>query len=112
MTNKTLARWRKPLIRVIFGLGRFKPDFMTWHHQIVHVKAKTRAQSGDYVWLVVLRDVFLALGFLLVVFFAVVFFKAGFFTAAFRFSGLASMAGCLDDFDLAAPFGGVVVSNS
>ena len=122
MTNKTLARWRKPLIRVIFGLGRFKPDFMTWHHQIVHVKAKTRAQSGDYVWLVVLRDVFLALGFLVVaffaavffetVFFATVFFEAGFFNAAFCFFGLVLMAGCLDEFDLAAPFGGVVVINS
>ena len=127
MNNKTLARWRKPLIRVIFGLGCFKSDFLTWYHQIVHVKAKTRAQSGDYVWLVVLRDVFLALGFLVVVFFAAVFFEtvffatvffatvffeAGFFNIAFRFSGLALMAGCLDEFDLAAPFGGVVVTNS
>ena len=59
-----------------------------------------------------LRDVFLALGFLLVVFFAAVFFKAGFFNAAFRFFGLASMAGCFDEFDLATPFSGVVVSNS
>ena len=59
-----------------------------------------------------LRDAFLALGFLLVAFFAAVFFEAGFFNAAFRFSGLASMAGCLDEFDLEAPFGGVVVSNS
>jgi len=95
---------------------------MTWHHQIAHVKAKTRAKSGDYVWLVVLRDVFLALGFLVVaffaavffetVFFATIFFEAVFFNAAFRFSGLALMAGCLDEFDLAAPFGGVVVINS
>ena len=84
--------------------------------------AKTRHQSGDYVLFVVLRDAFLALGFLLVAFFAVafsavaffavVFFEAGFFNAAFRFSGLASMVACLDEFDLAAPFGGVVVSNS
>ena len=59
-----------------------------------------------------LRDAFLAPGFLLVVFFAAVFFKAGFFNATFRFSGLASMAGCFDEFDLAAPFSGVVVSNS
>ena len=59
-----------------------------------------------------LRDVFLALGFLLVVFFTAVFFKAGFFNAAFRFSGLASMAGCFDELDLAASFSGVVVSNS
>ena len=59
-----------------------------------------------------LRDDFLALGFLLVFFFAAVFFKAGFFNAAFRFSGLALMAGCIDEFDLAAPFGGVVVSTS
>ena len=55
----------------------------------------------------VLRDVFLALGFLVAA-----FFEAGFFNAAFRFSGLASMAWCLDEFDLAAPFGGVVANNS
>ena len=55
----------------------------------------------------VLRDAFLPLGFLVVAFFA-----AGFFNVAFRFSGLASMVACLDEFDLAAPFGGVVVSNS
>ena len=60
----------------------------------------------------VLCDVFLAFGFLVVVFFAAVFFEAGFFNAAFRFPGLASMARCLDEFDLAEPFGGVVVSNS
>ena len=63
---------------------------MTWHHQIAHVKAKTRAKSGDYVWLVVLRDVFLALGFLVVAFFAAVFFEAGFFNAAFRFPGFTA----------------------
>ena len=71
--------------------------------------AKTRRRSGDYVWLVVLRNAFLALGFLVVAFFVTVFFEAGFFNATFRFSGLAAMAGCLDEFDLAAP---VVVSNS
>ena len=60
----------------------------------------------------VLRDAFLPLGFLVVDFFAAGFFEAGFFNAAFRFSGLASMAACLDEFDLAALFGGVVVSNS
>ena len=60
----------------------------------------------------VLRDAFLPLGFLVVDFFAAGFFEAGFFNAAFRFSGLASMVACLDEFDLAAPFGGVVVSNS
>ena len=59
-----------------------------------------------------LRDDFLALGFLLVFFFAAVFFKAGFFNAAFRFSGLALMAECFGEFNLAAPFSGVVVSNS
>ena len=83
---------------------------MAWHHQIVHLMAKTRRRSGDYVWLVVLRSAFLALGFLVVAFFAAVFFEAVFFNAAFRFSGLASMAGFLDEFDLAAPF--VVVNNS
>ena len=46
------------------------------------------------------------------VFFATVFFEAGFFNSIFRISGLASMAGCLNEFDLVAPFGGVVVSNS
>ena len=65
----------------------------------------------------VFRDAYLALGFLVVtffaaVFFAKVFFAAGFFNAAFRFFGLASMAGCIDGFDLAAPFGGFTVSNS
>ena len=84
--------------------------------------AKTRHQSGDYVLFVVLRDAFLALGFLLVAFFAVaffavaffavVFFEAGFFNAAFRFSGLALMAECFGEFNLAAPFSGGVVSNS
>ena len=79
--------------------------------------AKTRHRLGDHVWLLVLRDVFLVLGFLVVVcfaavFFATVFFEAGFFNATFRFSGLALMAVCLDEFDLAAPLGGVVVSNS
>ena len=58
------------------------------------------------------RDAFLVLSFLLVAFFAAVFFKTGFFNAAFRFSGLALMAGCSDEFDLVAPFSGVVVSNS
>ena len=85
---------------------------MTWHHQIAHVKAKTRRRSDDYVWLMALRDAFLALGFLVVAFFAAVFFKAGFSNAAFRFFGLASMAGCFDEFDLAMLFSGVVVSNS
>ena len=65
----------------------------------------------------VLRDAFLALGFLLVAFFAAVFFEAGFFNAAFFnaafcFSGLALMAECFGEFNLAAPFSGVVVSNS
>lgn len=60
----------------------------------------------------VLRDAFLALVFLAVAFFATVFFEAGFFNTTFRFSDLASMAGCLDEFDLVAPFGGVVFSNS
>ena len=69
-------------------------------------------RSGDYVWLVVLRDAFLEPDFLVVAFFAAVLFEAGFFNATFRFSGLASMVGCFDEFDLAAPFCGVVVSNS
>ena len=65
----------------------------------------------------VLRDIFLAFGFLVVAFFAAAFFEAVFFVtvffeAAFRFTGLALMAGFLDEFDLAAPFGVVVVSNS
>ena len=60
----------------------------------------------------VLRDAFLPLGFLVAAFFAAVFFEAGFFNAVFRFSGLASMAAYFDDFDLATPFGGVVVRNS
>ena len=60
----------------------------------------------------VLRDTFLALCFLLAAFFAAVFFEAGFFNAAFRFFGLASMAGCFNEFDLTAPFNGVVVSDS
>ena len=85
---------------------------MTLHHQITHVMAKTRDQSDDHVWLVVLSDVVLALGFLVVAFFAMVFFEAGFFNAAFRFSGLALMAECFGEFNLAAPFSGVVVSNS
>ena len=59
-----------------------------------------------------LRDAFLALGFLLVAFFAAVFFKAGFFNAAFCFSGLALMAECFGEFNLAAPFSGVVVNIS
>ena len=79
--------------------------------------AKTRRRLGYYVWLAVFCDAFLARGFLVVaffaaVFFATVFFEAGFFSAAFRFSGLASMVGCIDEFDLAAPFGGIVVSSS
>ena len=60
----------------------------------------------------VLSDAFLVLGFLVVVFFAAAFFEAGFFSAAFRFSGLALMAGCLNEFDLAALFDGVVASDS
>ena len=88
------------LIRFIFGIST------------ANLQDRRSRRSGDYVWLVVLRDAFLPLGFLMVVFFAVVFFEAGFFNAAFCFSGLASMAGCLNEFDLAAPFGGVVVSNS
>ena len=60
----------------------------------------------------VLRDAFLALGFLLVAFFAAGFFNAAFFNAAFCFSGLALMAECFGEFNLAAPFSGVVVSNS
>ena len=80
---------------------------MTWHHQIALATAKARWQSGDYVWLVVLR------GFFLVeVFFAAVFFDDAFFDATFRFAGLASMAWCIGESDLAAPFGDVVVSNS
>ena len=55
---------------------------------------------------------FFAAVFFDAVFFATVFFEAGFFNAIFRISGLASMVGCLDEFDLAAPFDGVVVSNS
>ena len=74
--------------------------------------AKTPRRLGHYVWLVVFCDAFLARGFLVVAFFAGVFFEAGFFNAAFRFSGLASMAGRIDEFDLAAPFGGIVVSSS
>ena len=54
---------------------------------------------------------------LVAVFFATVpleavFFVAVFFVAAFRFVGLASMAWFLGKSALAAPFGGVVVSNS
>ena len=45
-------------------------------------------------------------------FFVVVFFVAGFFAAAFRVAGLASMAWFLGESALAAPFGGVIVSNS
>ena len=85
---------------------------MTRHNQIAHAMAKTRRRSGDYVWLVVLRDAFLMLGFLVVAFFAAVFFEAGFFNATFCFFGLTSMAGRLDEFDLVAPFGSAVVSNS
>ena len=80
---------------------------MTWYHQIAYLMAKTRRRSSDYVRLVALRDAFLALGFLVAA-----FFEADFFNVAFRFFGLASMAGGLDEFDLAAPFGGVVVTNS
>ena len=98
------------LIRFIFGI------------YTVNLQDQQRRQSGDYFWLVVLRDAFLALGFLVVaffaaafveaVFFATVFCEAGFLNAVFRFSGLASMAGYIDELDLAVPFGGVVVSNS
>ena len=91
---------RGALIRFIFGI------------YTDNLQDQLRRRSGDYVWLVVLRDAFLVLGFLLVAFFAAVFFEAGFFNATFRFSALASMAGCLDAFDLAAPFDGVVDSNS
>ena len=55
---------------------------------------------------------FLAAGFLATGFFVSAFFVAGFFAAAFRFAGLASMAWFLGELALAAPFGGVVVSNS
>ena len=60
---------------------------------------------------------FLAAVFLVAAFFAKVFFEAAFFAvvffvAAFRFAGLASMAWFLGELALAAPFGGVVVSNS
>ena len=89
---KTLARWRKPPIKIIFGLGCFQNRFMTWHHQIALATVKTRWRSGDYVGLVFLRDVFLALGFLVVAFFAAVFFGAGFFNDTFRFSILGLMA--------------------
>ena len=85
---------------------------MAWHHQIVHLMAKTRRRSGDYVWLVVLRDAFLVPNFLVVAFLAAVLFEAGFFNATFRFSGLASMVGRLDELDLAAPCCGVVIRNS
>ena len=94
------------------GWDVFEFDFMTWHYQIVYLIAKTRRRSGHYVLLVVLCDAFLARGFLVADFFAAVFFKAVFFNTIFCFSGLASLAGCIDDFDFAAPFGGVVVSNS
>ena len=77
-----------------------------------NLQDRQRRRSGDYVWLVVLRDVFLVPDFLVVAFFAAVFFEAGFFNATFCFSGLTSMAECPDEFDLAAPFCGVVVSNS
>ena len=88
------------LIRSIFGI------------YTANLQDQQRCRLGNYVWLVVLRDAFLLLGFRAVAFFAAVFFEAGFFNVAFCFFGLASMAGCLDEFDLAAPFGGVVVTNS
>ena len=77
-----------------------------------NLQDRQRRRSGDYVWLVVLRDAFLVPDFLVVAFFAAALFEAGFFNATFRFSGLASMAGCLDESDLAAPCCGVVISNS
>ena len=60
----------------------------------------------------VLRVAFLAAGFFVAGFFEAAFFAAVFFVAAFRFAGLASMAWFLGESALAAPFGGVVVSNS
>ena len=83
---------------------------------------QTRWWSVGYVRLVVLRAAFLATGFLVAAFFATVFFEAaffalvffvaGFFAAAFRVAGSDSMAWFLGESALAAPFGGVVVSNS
>jgi hypothetical protein len=66
----------------------------------------------SYVRLVVLRVAFLATAFFVAAFFVAGFFAAVFFVAAFRFAGLASMAWFLGESALAAPFGGVVVSNS
>ena len=117
MANKTLARSRKPPIKIIFGQDYFRAEVflkpiydMTSPNHACNGKARWRL--GDYVLLVALCAAFLAAGFLVAVFFATVFFVTGFFGAAFRFAGLASMAWFLGESALAAPFGGVVVSNS
>ena len=95
---------------------------MTWSYQIALTTGKSCRRSCDYVRLVVLRDPFLvvvffeaaffATVFFATVFFATLFFATVFFEAAFRVADLASMAWCLGEIGLAAPFGSVVVSNS
>ena len=90
---------------------------MTWSYQIALTTGKSCRRSCDYVRLVVLRDPFLVVvffeaAFFATVFFATVFFATVFFEAAFRVADLASMAWCLGEIGLAAPFGSVVVSNS
>ena len=94
------AKRRGALTRFIFGI------------YTDNLQDRQRRRLGDYVWFVVLCDAFLVPDFLVVAFFAAALFEAGFFNATFRFSVLASMAGCLDEFDLAATCCGVVVSNS
>jgi hypothetical protein len=110
---------------------------MQWRYQIVLTMGKSCRRSCDYVRLVVLRDpflvvvffeaaffapvffapvffapVFFATVFFATVFFATVFFATVFFDATFRVADLASMAWCLGEISLGAPFGSVVVSNS
>ena len=88
------AKRKGALIRFAFGI------------YTANLQDRQRRRSSDYVWLVVLRDAFLALGFLVAA-----FFEAGFFSATFCFFGLALMAWFFGESALAAPFGGVVVSN-
>ena len=85
---------------------------MQWRYQIALTMGKSCRRSCDYVRLVVLRDPLLVVVFFEAAFFTTVFFATSFFDAAFRVADLASMAWCLGEISLGAPFGSVVVSNS